>query len=264
MDCTGKQNPQSCFPRHNTLHKLKSNDTLSAVSKPYTYKVIAQYPHDTSAFTQGLVFYKKNLYESTGLLGESSVRKLNLIDGKVLIKNHPPEIYFGEGLTILNHQLIQMSLKTGKVFFFEPETLNLVKRTTFENEVWGTTTIANQIVISNGSSNLLFVNPANFSITKKLNITLDNEEISGLNELEYAEGYVYANVWPGSCIVEIDPVNGKVTGWLNLSGLFPADYQLPESAVLNGIAYHQQKKSFFVTGKFWPFIYLIKLITNEN
>ena len=238
--------------------------TTTTNLEPFNYQIIARYPHDTSAFTQGLVFYKENLFESTGLLDKSGVRKINVTDGKLLLKTDISDIYFGEGLALVDHQIVQMTWKSGKVFFFQPETLELIKKLTFENDAWGSTTINDELVISNGSSNLLFINPKNLSINKTLKITLHNKEISGLNELEYAEGYIYANVWPSPCIVKIDPDSGSVVGWLNLSKLYPDAYQLPDSAVLNGIAYHKQKKHFFVTGKFWPYLYEINLQSYEH
>jgi glutamine cyclotransferase len=258
----GNQNDEKGFlytSDHSINQKTKSSEVKYEFPKRYSYQLIARYPHDTSAFTQGLVFYNDNLYESTGLLGESGVRKINLNEGRVLIKTQLPDIYFGEGLTIFNHQLIQMSWKTGKVFFFHPETLHLIKKMNLEKEVWGSTTIENQLVISDGSSVLFFLDPENFNMNKRLHIVLHNKEITGLNELEYVEGYLYANIWPTNCIVKIDPNNGRVLGWLDLSALVPTNYKLPESAVLNGIAYQKKTKHVFITGKFWPFIYEIKL-----
>jgi glutamine cyclotransferase len=264
---TGSQNLSQdflCQADHFANQKAEAEKASSVVfPRLYSYQLVARYPHDSSAFTQGLVFYKENLFESIGLLDKSEVRKVNINDGEILLKTDTPDIYFGEGLALLKHQIVQMSWKSGKVFFFHSETLALIKKLNFGKEVWGSTTINGQLVLSNGSSNLLFINPENLSINKTLKITLNNKELSGLNELEYAEGYIYANVWPTHCIVRIDPVNGKVLGWLNLSKLYPDEYQLPDSAVLNGIAYDKQKKHFFVTGKFWPYLYEIKLQSNE-
>jgi len=249
---SSEQISEQCFADH------------SITSPPDSYQVIARYPHDPLAFTQGMVIYNDSLFESTGLLHKSEVRKINITEGELLLKTDITDIYFGEGLTLLNQQLVQMSLKSGKVFFFDPETLILIKRMTFGQDVWGSTTVNNQMLISNGTSNLMLINPQNLSINKTIKITLNNKALSGLNELEYAEGYVYANVWPTPCIVKIDLVNGKVLSWFNLSKLYPDKSQLPLSAVLNGIAYHQQTKHFFVTGKFWPFLYEIKLQPNEH
>jgi len=227
------------------------------------YQLITRYPHDTSAFTQGLVFYEGNLFESTGLLHKSGVRKINLNNGQSIVKSQVPDIYFGEGLTLLNHQIVQMSWKSGKIFFFHPETLDLIKKLNLEQEAWGSTTINGQLVISNGTSNLFFINSENLSLNKMVKITWHNKEISGLNALEYAEGYIFANVWPGHCIVKIDPDSGIVKGWLNLSKLVPDKHQVSDMGVLNGIAYDKQKRHFFVTGKFWPYLYEIKLQSNE-
>ncbi len=261
---TAGEKIQTCFANDKSKAPLALKTAFSLASKPYHYQVLARFPHRTSAFTEGLVFYKNNLYESTGLLGESRVVKLNLNTGKALVKSNITEIYFGEGLTVFKQQLVQISLKKGKVLFFRPDNLQLIKEMKFEHEAWGSTTIENRLVISDGSSNLLFINPEDFKINKILKVTLQDKKISGLNELEFAEGNIYANVWPSNCIVEINPSNGEITGWLDLSKLLPEEDLLPESAVLNGIAYHKQKHSFFITGKLWPFIYQIKLQANDN
>lgn len=255
---------EQCFSHLLTTQNKNNGTAITALPEQFDFQVVGRFPHDPSAFTQGLVFYKEFLFESTGLLNKSAVSKINVKNGNLLLKTHIPDIYFGEGLTVLNHQIVQMSWKTGKVFFFHPETLSLIKKQDFEMDVWGVTTINNQLVISNGSSNLLFLSSENLSINKTLKITFHNMEILGLNELEYVEGYIYANVWPTNCIVIIDPINGSVLGWLNLSNLYPTEYQLPDSAVLNGIAYHRQNKNLFVTGKFWPYLYEINLQPNEH
>lgn len=269
MVCVGSQKSKQfflCPAAQEINHKPEEDKTKLAVPRPYYYQLVARYPHDTSAFTQGLVFYKEMLYESTGLLGKSEVRKININNGKVLLKTHLSDIYFGEGVSVLNHLIVQMSWKIGKIFFFHPETLELIKKMNFDNDVWGSTTMNEQLLISNGSSNIFFISPETLSIKKTLNVTLNSKEVVGLNELEYADGYIYANVWPSHCIVKVDPDTGKVVGWINLSKLYPdSDEQsMPESAVLNGIAYDKQKQHFFVTGKFWPYLYEIKWQSNEN
>ena len=255
---------RQCFTDDLLTGTQQSNGTIPDLLTPGSYQIIARYPHDTSAFTQGLVFYKDNLFESTGLLDKSGVRKVNFNSGKVLLKTQLPDIYFGEGLVLLNNQLIQMSWKSGKVFFFQPETLKLIKRQRIEKNVWGSTVINGNLLLSDGSSNLFFIDSENLSINKTLKITINNKELSGLNELEYVKGYVYANVWPTSCVVKIDPVSGNVVDWFDLSKLYPTDYQLSDSAVLNGIAYHKQKNHFFVTGKFWLYLYEINLQFNDD
>ncbi|MGR9099355.1 MAG: glutaminyl-peptide cyclotransferase [Gammaproteobacteria bacterium] len=221
------------------------------------YRVIARHPHDRRAFTQGLAFFRESLYESTGLLGESGVRKLNLRAIERTVKNQPTEIYFGEGLAVFNGQLMQMSWKSGKIFLFDPETLEVKNQFRIDREVWGLTVINNRPVISDGTSTLYFLNPETFAVSRSVAVTMQAIEISGLNELEYAGGYIYANVWPSDCIVQINPVDGRVEGWVNLSGLHPKNERATQAAVLNGIAYDQRTKHFFVTGKYWPFIFEI-------
>ncbi len=263
-NCFGNQQGQSCFQDYFSQQANDLDEKKRTSTTHYHYKVIAQYPHDSTAFTQGLIFYHGYLYESTGLLGKSSVRKINISNGQVLLTNQPSDIYFGEGLTIIENTLIQMSWKTGKVFFFQPETLKLLNKTVIEKETWGITTIENQLIISDGSSTLSFFTADNFKIFKTLEVDLHNKMLQGLNELEYANGFIYANVWPTSCIVIINPENGKVDGWLNLSGLNPEPLPPSHNAVLNGIAYQANKKHFFITGKFWPSLYEIELLKDEN
>ncbi len=254
------ENSNFCPPLHS------HQDKHSPAAEELVYQLIARYPHDVKAFTQGLVFYQDRLFESTGILGHSAVRILDLGSGEILKTSQLPDIYFGEGLSVYNHQLLQMSWKTGKVFFFHPETLKLISTRHLDKEVWGSTVINDTLVISDGSSKLLYIDPVTLNIKTLISVTMQKQEIKGLNELEYAHGYLYANIWPTPCIIQIDPINGQVTGWLNLAGLVPdaTQYHLPDNAVLNGIAFSRQKNHFFVTGKYWPFIYEIKIQSNEK
>ncbi len=255
------QNPDFCSSRNASASPIHD----SAISS-YGFKVIRRLPHDSQAYTQGLVLYQNNLYESTGILGKSTVRKIDMSNGAVLRESDISDVFFGEGLSVHDKQLIQMSWKTGKIFYFDPDLLKRLKTRFWDKEVWGSAFIENQLLVSDGSSSLFFVDPERLIVDRTIKITFGRQEIYGLNELEYVEGYIYANIWPTSCIVKIDPSQGNIIGWVDLSAL-SADlehYHLPADAVLNGIAYQQQTRHFIVTGKYWPFYYEIQLLSDEK
>lgn len=229
----------------------------------YRYHVIARYPHDPEAFTEGLLFHANHLFESTGLLGKSTLRKVDINTG-VIIKHHAVTNYFfAEGLTILDGKLVQMTWKRGRAFLYNPDTLQVIGTFNFPEEAWGLTTIDKLLVISNGSSKLLFYDPTLEKIVNTINVHDQDIDVQGLNELEYVNGRLYANVWPTPCIAEIAPDSGAVLGWLNLSALSPApttDWR----TVMNGIAYEPNKKHFFITGKHWPYLYEIEKLAANN
>ncbi|WP_305910005.1 glutaminyl-peptide cyclotransferase [Methylomarinum sp. Ch1-1] len=222
------------------------------------YQLIAQYPHDPEAFTEGLVFHQGQLFESTGLLGASTIRKVDIESGQVINSLALPNRFFAEGLTALNNELIQLTWKMGRVFIYRPDTLQVVRTFDYPGEAWGLTSIDGSLVISNGSSELHFIDPESLRLIKTLKVNSKGQPIGGLNELEFVEGAIYAIVWPSPCIVKIDPADGEVLAWLNMSSLSPIvdpDWR----TVLNGIAYDPVKRHFFVTGKHWPYLYAIKL-----
>jgi|GEM_PF-584494 len=238
-------------------------DPVTAVpattSRQYTYRVVAKFPHDPKAFTQGLVFYKGMLYESTGLLGESSIRKLDVTSGRVLQTYQLKENYFGEGLSVLNNRFVQLTWKSGVGFIYDPASLSPAETFEFSGEGWGSTTIDNQLVISDGSSLLKLFDPHDYRVAKTLRVKEQDNAVEGLNELEYVDGTIFANVWPTDCIARIDTDTGQVSGWLNLAALYPAEKRPQSTAVLNGIAHNTVNGHLFVTGKFWPYIYELEI-----
>ena len=256
-----QQNAEFCSPEKVAGPPLQYHSIT-----PYSFKIFRRLHHDMRAFTQGLVYYHGYLYESTGILGKSTVRKIDLASGAVLQESVLSDMFFGEGLLVYDNQIIQMSWKKGKIFYFDPVTLRHLKTRFWDKEVWGSSFIDDQLVISDGSSRLFFIDPVSLQVSRTIKVRIDEQEISGLNELEYVEGFIYANVWPTNCIVKIEPVQGDIVGWVNLSMLVPDQehYHLPEQAVLNGIAYLQQNKHFIVTGKYWPFFYEIILFSDEK
>ncbi|HHH43943.1 MAG TPA: glutaminyl-peptide cyclotransferase [Gammaproteobacteria bacterium] len=228
------------------------------------FEIIARYPHDPDAFTQGLVFYRGELYESTGLHGRSSIRRLDLETGKVLRARHLDKALFGEGLTVHDRKLVQLTWETGSALLYTPSDLRRTGQFTFDGEGWGNTVVHDQLVISDGSSFLRFYAAPEYRQVASLQVTDHGRPVEGLNELEFVEGLIYANVYPTDCIARIDAHSGQVTGWIDLRGLMPLAQRPGSSAVANGIAYDTDSGNLLVTGKFWPYLYRLRLLDNEH
>ncbi len=225
----------------------------------YGYEVVRVYPHDPEAFTQGLVYEGGFLYESTGLHGRSSLRKVELETGRVVkIHNLPPE-FFGEGLTIWGDRLIQLTWRERTGFVYEKETFRLLRTFTYATEGWGLTHDGRWLIRSDGTATLYFLDPEAFREVKRLLVHDRGRPVWFLNELEYVRGEIYANVWQTECLVRLSPQTGRVLGWVDLSGLLgPEDHARPVD-VLNGIAYDATRDRLFVTGKLWPKLFEIRL-----
>lgn len=230
----------------------------------HDFEVVTRYPHDRAAFTQGLVFYRGRLYESTGLLGQSSVRKLDISSGRVEQSLRLPETLFGEGLAVLNQHLVQLTWQAGRGFVYAPADLHETGQFSYTGEGWGSTSVDSQLVISDGSYRLRFFDPADYHLTATLPVTEYGRPVAGLNELETVDGVIFANIYPTDCIAQIDPQTGEVLGWLNLAGLLPLSERPDGSAVANGIAYDPDTGHLFVTGKLWPYIYQLRLRTTQT
>jgi len=226
----------------------------------YGYQIVNIFPHDTNAFTQGLIFVDGKLYEGTGEEGESTLREVDLQTGKVLKKVDVPEPYFGEGITLLNGKMYQLTWQHHVGFIYNAQTFEQIGKFNYEDEGWGLTNDGHSLILSDGSNRLRFIDPDSFRVTKTIAVFDDSgKPLKELNELEYVDGQVYANIWHDNRIVIVDPQHGRITGWIDLGGLLqPGDVQDPE-AVLNGIAYDAAGKRLFITGKLWPRIFEIKL-----
>jgi len=216
------------------------------------------YPHDTTAFTQGLVYDNGILYESTGGFGDSSLRKINLEGGTILQQLNLPN-YFCEGLTIINNNLIQLTWKSQIGFIYDKETLALIGNFSYQTEGWGLTFDGNKLIMSDGSSKLIFLDPLTYQKVGEVNVLDGNTPITSINELQYINGDIYANIWLTQKIAIINPQTGQVKGWIDLTGISQHPVTNPDS-VLNGIAYDQQTNRLFVTGKNWSNLYHIELI----
>ena len=228
----------------------------SAVGK---ITVVNTYPHDTEAFTQGLIFYNGSIYEGTGLYRKSTLRKIDLETGKVEKIHNLPDSYFGEGITVLDGKIYQRTWRSGTGIIYDAESFKELGTFKYPFEGWGITNNGKELIISNGTPFLYFYDPVDFKQLRKVKVTDKGEQVSLLNELEYIDGMVYANIWRSNKIISIDPSNGKVLQWYDLSGLqklFGGNYKID---VLNGIAYDDQTGRIFVTGKLWPKLFEIKL-----
>jgi len=227
--------------------------------KHYNYEVVATYPHDPGAFTQGLVFLNNRLFESTGLNGQSTLREDNLETGKVLRQVTVPAEYFAEGLAIIGNKAYQLTWQNHKGFVYDLETFKLEKEFYYDGEGWGLATDGKSLILSDGTSQIRFLDPATFKVQRTITVTLRGHGLKDLNELEYIKGEIYANVWQTPAVVRIDPATGYVTGMIDFSGLLkPSDVQ-PDTDVLNGIAYDAAHDRLFVTGKKWPKLFEVNL-----
>ncbi|HLX94151.1 MAG TPA: glutaminyl-peptide cyclotransferase [Verrucomicrobiae bacterium] len=225
----------------------------------YTYRVVNTWPHDRNAFTQGLVYFDGVLLESTGLYGRSSLRLVELNTGRVLQQVTVPPEYFAEGLAALHGKLYQLSWQNQTGFVYDQQTFQLEKEFSYEGEGWGLTTDGQSLILSDGTDRIRFLDPATFAVKRSINVSDEGRPVIRLNELEYVKGEIYANVWQTDFIVRINPTNGVVTGWIDLGGLLsPADRDATTD-VLNGIAYDAAGDRLFVTGKFWPKLFEVRL-----
>ena len=226
----------------------------------YKYHVAATYPHDTSAFTQGLDYDSGFLYESTGGFGSSSLRRVNLETGEVLQQIWLMDNYFGEGLAVVDGSLVQLTWTNGIGFVYDKETLALRSNFSYSTEGWGLTYDGKRLIMSDGSSNLYFLDPETFQRVSQVTVRDGNTTVTELNELEYLNGDVYANIWHQQKIAIINPQTGQVKGWIDLAGIYqPQSFE----DVLNGIAYDEAGGRLFVTGKNWPNIYQITLSSKK-
>lgn len=227
----------------------------------YRAEVVARYPHDTSAFTQGLLFHDGALFESTGREGESVVRKVHLETGEVLKESPIPEEQFGEGLALWKDELISLTWTDGAIHRWDVETLEPVStRDDYLLTGWGLTTLGEDLVHSDGSATLRFLDPENYEVRRSLEVTMNGRPLRRLNELEVVDGLIYANIFLAPYIVVIDPADGVVRGLVDLRDIALSVPMSEEGAVLNGIAWDAENRRLFVTGKLWPELFEIRLV----
>lgn len=222
------------------------------------HTVVKAYPHDRQAFTQGLFFLDGQLWEGTGLYDRSGLRRVELATGKV-VQIHPiGDAYFGEGLAAVGNQLFQLTWKNGLMFVYDKASMQLQKAFRYTGEGWGLTTDGKQLIMSDGTSALHWVDPSNGTRLATVRVTDGGREIANLNELEWIKGEIWANVWQSNRIARIDPATGRVKAWLNLTGILTAA-EAQGTDVLNGIAYDAKGDRVFITGKLWPKLFEIRV-----
>lgn len=229
----------------------------SAPTLPVTVKAV--FPHDRAAFTQGLLFADGVFYESDGLYGRSRLAKIDPQTGRILQKIDLPREYFGEGLALADGRLYQLTWRKHKVFVYDKDSFALVGELTLPTEGWGAAFDGKRLIISDGSSVLRFYEPADLRETGRIVVTDGGKPLDNLNELEWVEGNVLANVWGSDLVARIDPATGKVLAWYDLSVLRAGLGPLSGDAVLNGLAYDESGKRLYATGKFWPKLFEIEL-----
>ncbi|MGD1022393.1 MAG: glutaminyl-peptide cyclotransferase [Candidatus Sulfotelmatobacter sp.] len=226
----------------------------------YTFKVIQTFPHDSHAFTQGLVFHGGFLYEGTGLKGRSSLRKERLETGEVVQEIELAPEFFGEGTTIVKNEIVQLTWQSQIGFVYNLSDFHLLRQFSYAGEGWGLTTDGGEIFMSDGTPEIRVLDPVTLSEKRRFTVHDGTTQIKELNELEFVEGEIFANVWQTDRIARISPRTGEVLGWIDLAGLLSPVYRLESGAVLNGIAYDAERKRLFVTGKLWPKIFEIRLV----
>lgn len=240
--------------------------TTTPTSEPtpvsYTYEVINVYPHDPDAFTQGLVIDEGVMYEGTGLYGESSLRRVELETGDVLQMHELPSEFFGEGITVFGDKIIQLTWQSQTGFVYDKNSFELLQNFSYSTEGWGITTDGTQLIMSDGTANLYFLDPETLQTTGQVEVLDGTHPVTRLNELEYINGEVYANVWLTDKIAIINPHTGQVTGWIDLTGIYTPETS-DSNNVLNGITYDQEGDRLFVTGKRWSQLFQINLIPLE-
>lgn len=223
------------------------------------YRVVHAYPHDAQAFTQGLVFADGHLYESTGQVGHSSLRMVDLETGRVLQELPVPPPYFAEGVTTWESTLVQLTWQSHVAFLYDRFSFRQLRTEKYAGEGWGLTTDGKALIMSDGTAQLRFLDPETFRELRRVTVKDHGQPVTYLNELEMVKGEIYANVWHTDRIARIAPVTGQVLGWIDLSGLLPSSERRDPEAVLNGIAYDAAHDRLFVTGKLWPRLFEIKI-----
>lgn len=236
------------------------NSTLVATIIDYSYQIINTYPHDISAFTEGFVFHNGYFYEGTGLNGKSSLRKVEIETGIVLQQIDLQTKYFGEGITVFNDKIFQLTWLSKIGFIYQLSNFDSLAKFSYNSEGWGLTNDDSSLIMSDGSATLHYLDPLTLEQTKMIEVRATDNPVYNVNELEYIEGRIFANIWLTDWIVIIDPTNGRITGRIDMSGLLDPVDRLPNTDVLNGIAYDPDQKRLFVTGKRWPKVFEIELV----
>ncbi len=226
----------------------------------YGYEIVNTYPHDPQAFCQGLAIVDAELYEGTGQYGQSTLRKVELETGKVLQQVSLDQHFFGEGIAVWDQRIYQLTWQSALGIVYDRESFKEIGRFRIHGEGWGLTHDGRHLILSNGTQTLQFIDPKTFRVVRRISVRDRGTWVRNLNELEYVDGVILANVWTTNQIAWISPKTGDVTAWIDLEGLTPAEVKENSDAVLNGIAYEAQSKRLFVTGKNWPNLFEIRIV----
>jgi glutamine cyclotransferase len=232
-------------------------------TREYTFEIIRTFPHDPAAFTQGLAYRDGFLYEGTGLKGRSSLRKVRLETGEVIQRVDLAPEFFGEGITLLKDEIVQLTWQSQTGFVYHSTDFHLLRRFSYPGEGWGLTTNSknnNELFMSDGTPEIRVLDRITLAEKRRFTVHDGDKPIDRLNELEFVDGEIFANVWQTNRIARISPQSGQVVGWIDLTGLLSPIYSLDPGAVLNGIAYDPNRKRLFVTGKLWPSVFEIRLL----
>jgi glutamine cyclotransferase len=227
----------------------------------YGFKIIRVFPHDATAFTQGLAYHDGFLYESTGLLGHSSLRKVRLETGEIVKQANLPADIFGEGITLFDRTIVQLTWQTQKGFVYDLDGFQLMREFSYVGEGWGLTTNGHEILMTDGTDEIRVLDGNTLREKRRLKVHDGHSAVTQLNEMEMVEGEIFANVWHTNRIARISPRDGRVLGWIDLTGMLSPVYRLDQESVLNGIAYDPVRKRLFVTGKRWPSLFEIQLVS---
>jgi glutamine cyclotransferase len=249
------------------MHKILAAAFLALFFAPppaqYSFRVVKTYPHDRNAFTQGLEYRDGFLYEGTGLVGRSALRKVKLETGQVLQSFDLPQPFFGEGITVLPQQIVQLTWQSQTGFIYDKANFRVLKSFSYPGEGWGMTNDGKQIYMSDGTSQMRVWDPVTFKEARRITVTDGGKPVTALNELEFVRGEIWANVWQTDRIARVSPADGRVLGWIDLTGILAQAERTTPDAVLNGIAYDSAGDRLFVTGKLWPKLFEIKLIPKK-
>lgn len=250
--------------RKNLTSQIRLEQKTVDQTPTYGYRIVNRYPHDPNGFTQGLVFVDGFLFEGTGLRGRSSLRKVDLATGTILQFRNLPAHFFGEGVTVYHNKVIQLTWRANLGFVYDKDTFQLIETFQYPTEGWGITHDGEHLIMSDGTSTLYCIHPKTYKEMGLIKVHDRKGPVSNLNELEYVQGLIFANVWQTDKIAQISPDTGEVVGWIDLSGLLRTEDRVHRVDVLNGIAYDQRNDRLFVTGKLWPILFEIELIPPEK
>lgn len=224
------------------------------------YTVVKEWPHDRGAFTEGLVWWKGMLIESTGLNARSTLRKVDLESGKVVQQVRLRDEFFGEGIAVLGERIYQLTWLSHRGFIYDVNTMALLGEFPFEGEGWGLATDGRYLVMSDGTSRIRFIDPSTFKVARTIDVLAHGKPVERINELEFVRGVLYANVWQTDFILQVDPASGRILGTVDFVGMLPPSERRPDTDVMNGIAYDPKGDRLFVTGKNWPGLFEVRVV----